>query len=267
MGIIKRWKGAITKKNAKSRSPPTEVLVRNTQFMEQELTLAKQRSRDNSSLNTQILRFEEPFVETTPIHRDPSEKQRMHFDRLFSIGSRFVNEGNIEIVAAKLPTANREIAREEEKKEEDLDVGADVDYVKQSGESYTFIDVFSGLSLCGCGKATLDKNPEQPRKFEEEKEMEKPEVPHQQPHPPPLLVADFPTTISFTERRDASWTDNHVLLSEMNDEQSLQSSLLSRIKWVRRPRAPKIMRVYVEAPKRVQSARSEDLSELTGLFH
>lgn len=289
MGFIGRLKSTRAKKNNNVKSEPSlpvaEVVVIKAKSNAQQPILANGRHRGIPSANKHILA--EELVVLHP-RRDTSQDQRMYVDRLFNIGNQFVREsldkGERRTKATNPGQSRRKdmsggppkrttparprddrpanFLKEGEMKEEESD---HVD----SGEPCTLIDMFSGGYLCGgCSKIEEDtrSEPRRPSTLEEEKETELPERPVVLPVE---LLPEFPSTISFEKRRESSWVDNHVLLTEIDEDASLDSSLISRLRklpWTRKPNIPKTQ-VYVEAPRRVSSDRSAATSVLTGPFH
>lgn len=275
MGFINRIRSSIPGKNVKD-DPPKEVVFRSpgtktkrTYQPQSPLLLDRSGSRQ--------------FMDEPRIH---TERQRIHVNRLYNIGSQLVKESrraegsavvcpeekaltccSPQIAAHRSFPVLKAKQTKEPKPAEPTD--QDTGQSDSSPGSFDLVEIFSGLTLCGC---------ECDRIHEEVKEQAVPTKQQKNEHtkekdPPAQLLApnveSIPREISFSTATEPEvWTSNHILLSEVDDNVSLTPSLLSRLRRQkkREPILPR-MKVYVEQRKRVNRTQSktpsDDLSVLT----
>lgn len=272
MGIIKRLKSTIlTERNVISCPPIQEIVVHNdgaqkatTMATDQCLTDLHKASRSETKRAVNL--------------KNPRQRQRIHVDRLYNISHQHVEESLRRVNQTALTQAKFETIHSSSKKtrksslqksaiptklvsNEDK-VEDSLGTVDTTHGSCSVVELFSGLYLCGC-----DGNIAEEDAIVTTPLIERKKVKPVQSSAEVLVDSKLPSVpreISFTARNEKVEMTNHVLLSEVDENVSLASSILSRLRR-RRRRATSLpkMRVYVEKSHGINRARSVELSVLT----
>lgn len=207
-----------------------------------------------------------------PLPADSRERQRRHVDRLFDISNQLVEESlktkttvpdtpstqeiddNLSFeqrqqTSTQLTEPNKPVLIT---KTDPLDDSQRVDTIETSQGSFSMVAMFAGLQCCGFDVVTIDDGHEissNANKGEKKRGKPKPE-----------LLSDstsIPREISFTSSCETFDTSNYILLSEIEDDESLRASILSRLRCGRsRTTSLPTTRVYVEPPHRAIRTRS-----------
>ncbi len=280
MGIINRRKSTIvTGTNVKCDPPIQQVVVRNADSK-------NQKKKDTTAVTHQPLegvsKVGHQEIKDVAKVKNPHERQRMHVDRLYDISHRHVEESlrrdnKDSSTEFKYKKGAEHFALNKQKqcsisatsssatttRMDQIEDSLGACTVNTTRGSCSVVELLSSLYVCGWNENIDDEdsNTKTTSTDTRKEQIEKPK--------PEVLVASrltsIPREISFTDRNDTAETTKHVLLREVDDFESLDSSILSCLRRTRgrTTSLPKI-RVYVEPAQGMNRIRSVEFSVLTG---